>query len=269
MKGKVPTIEDCKLTPQNWVITCTTEICSSERGVPYGDYASVTGYRPINFRALKQSKSISKTTTSSGKKRKRASSIAFTDHKNSNLETKTNFSINLFETAKRMRHLGVQYNPSSFHALILKMRQPSGAVLIFSTGTIVCTGPKRQYVATYLLNYSISLLREHGYPGLRIRPGSWSIENVVADATLPSKINLNYFYARHSECCNYEPSIFPGVTYRKTCEYTKSKGTTITILLYNSGRLVITGAKNEQHIKDVLTECLPEIWEARSKNTKK
>lgn len=272
---RVPTVEECNLTAQNWVITCATEICSPERSLPQTqDHIKISGYNPINFHALKKSKSVSKTTAGSLKKAGKASgrggkTVIKSAADVAALESKTNFSINLFETAKKMRHLGVQYNPSSFHALILKMRQPSGAVLVFSTGRIVCTGPKKQLVATYLLNYTVSLLRKYGYPGLRIKPGTWSVENIVADASISHKINLSVFYARHSECCNYEPSIFPGVTFRKTCQSPGSKGIVITLLIYGSGKLVITGAKKEGYIRDALEECLPDIWDARVRHKKR
>lgn len=296
-----PSIKECNLMPQNWVITCKTEIgtsvTDSECCFYQGEYSFLEDYNPINFNTLKTSKSVSKTVNHSklnnGKKKKnktnnggRRASLMIPSTKGnisgddgddqsesdscsspaaSFLESKTNFSINLFETAKRLRHLGVQYNPSGFHALILKLRQPSGVVLVFSTGTILCTGPKKHYVVTYLLNYTVSLLRNHGYPGLRIKPGSWTIQNIVAHATLPDNLNLNHFYSKHSNCCNYEPTIFPGASYRVKCtSVPRSKGVNVTILLFSSGKLVITGAKEEHHIKDALIECLPDIWDSRT-----
>ena len=271
-KDWVPCVSDCNLIPQNWVITCSTELIDdareSNRLLPSSEtktpWFKSSRYRPapyvripsgpVDFHQRRVSTSISKPVGG-----------IYTAPVAPN--ERTNFAINLLQAAVRMRHLGVQYNQVRFHALILKFRRPSAAVLVFSAGRVVCTGAKTQPRAVYLLNLMVQLLRENGYPGLRIKPDSWSVENIVASARMPSKINVKALYEANQQYCTYDPEIFPGVPFRKPS--TRQGNKAITVLVFSTGNLVITGAKSEEELDYSLQECIPDIWAARVKTRRK
>lgn len=272
-----PTIDECLLTTQNWVITCATQMIqpiariSTElkaNPTPWSKYSrwrhnKRTRYEqephrnPPDYYREQFSTSVSKPV---GGLYGTPDSHVY----------RTNFAINLQETAVRMRHIGVQYNPMSIHALILKFRRPSAAVLVFSAGRVVCTGAKTHIRAVYLLNVTIRLLRQHGHPGLRITPGSWKVRNVVASAKIPARINILKLYEANRQFCSYDPDIFPGVPFRKpqpqeeqdsSAKDTKKSKT--TILVFDTGSLVITGAKTEEGLASALKRCIDDIWAAR------
>jgi len=181
------------------------------------------------------------------------------------IENKTNFSINLFEAVIRLQEYGVQYNSTKFPAIVIKFRRPSSAVLVFSTGNMVCTGAKDELTATYLVNYMVGLLRTHMYPSLRIAPDSWKIENVVADTHINQKINVFEFSKKNRDKCNYEPEIFSAATYRKTIQCPTEQDKKIVILIFGSGKIVFTGAKKSQQIiiafKETIEEIIPYIYD--------
>jgi transcription initiation factor TFIID TATA-box-binding protein len=286
--ARTPTIQDCHLNIENWVITCEAEIVpllsmrhntmslwkqeTRHIKTPWSRYSrwkcrqherlrkeQEKRHRWFDYHRKETSTSVSKPVGGLYQ-----SSVEPTQ--------RTNFAINLQEAAVSMRHVGVQYNPARIHALIMKFRRPSAAVLVFAAGRIVCTGAKSQPRAIYLLNVMIYLLRTHGYPGLRIKPGSWAVQNVVASARMPARINVRRMYEANRQHCTYEPDIFPGVTFRKD-EYAqgvhKSTKNKIAILVFDTGSLVITGAKSEKALRSALEECLENIWNARVRTRKK
>ena len=286
--SRTPTIQDCRLNIENWVITCEAGVVPllSKRHnamalwnkdtryskTPWSRYSrwkcrqhqklceeQEKRYRMIDYYRKETSTSISKP-------------VGGIYQPTNEPTQQTNFAINLQEAAVDMRHLGVQYNPARIHALIMKFRRPSAAVLVFAAGRIVCTGAKSQHRAIYLLNVMIRLMRTHGYPGLRIIPGTWAVQNVVASARMPTRINVRRMYEANRQHCTYEPEIFPGVTFRKD-EYVrgdrKSSKNKIAILVFDTGSLVITGAKSENALRTALEECIENIWDARVRTRKK
>jgi len=170
----------------------------------------------------------------------------------------TRFSLDLHQVAIRLRHLGMQYNPERFHAIIRRFRNPSAAVLVFEGGAVVCTGAKTQERAELLVSSTIrdiASLRE--YSTLRMRQGSWNVRNVVGSATMPFEIDLQLLYDANAQYSAYEPDVFPGATFRLSNPWARA------ILLFESGNLVITGAQSDKGLAQALELCMPFIWSAR------
>jgi len=274
----------CRLSWQNWVIKCSLERYRpsnmKKRHVTIDSTMSVPDMISYTFQETTSRKRVGCSVSKKARKQSRstkkykkharmfekgelsASSSHLLDREvvdPLNLENKTNFSINLFEAAIRLQDKGVQYNNTKFPAIVIKFRRPSSAVLVFSTGSIICTGAKDELTATYLVNYMVGLLRVRMYPSLRIKPGTWSIENVVADTHVKNKIDVYGFSKKYAENCNYEPKIFSAATYRKKIIDSSGEGKKIAILIFNSGKIVFTGAKNKQEIISAFHGCLSEL----------
>lgn len=285
-------VKDCNMKTENWVIVCATEIIPSDahRCIEVCLRDQAEAYIGKNADTMPPTPWSRYSRWKHREKKRRIQAalesqhIPVDYHKKEDSTTisrpvgglyaapvspgeRTNFAINLQEAAVRMRHLGAQYNPASIHALMLKFRHPSAAILVFSAGRMVCTGARTQARAIYLLNLAIDMLRHHGYPGLRMKPNSWAIVNVVASARVPAKINVRRLYEANRQYCTYDPDIFPGVPFKKKNQVVNNSGVTVrsktTILVFDSGSLVITGAKDEDELRDALEECLPDIWAAR------
>jgi transcription initiation factor TFIID TATA-box-binding protein len=170
----------------------------------------------------------------------------------------TRFSLDLHNVAIKLRHLGMQYNPERFHAVIRRFRNPSAAVLVFEGGAVVCTGAKTQERAELLVSSTIrDIARLPQYRALRMRQGSWNVRNVVGSATMVFGIDLQRLYDANSQYSAYEPDIFPGATFRLSNPWARA------ILLFESGNLVITGAQSDEGLGKALELCIPFIWAAR------
>ena len=77
------------------------------------------------------------------------------------------------------------------------------------------------------------------------------IENVVASATLNQKIDLNAVVKGYPEV-EYRPEQFPGLVFRL------KKPKTAT-LIFNSGKMVCTGAKSEKEAKRAIKKVVREL----------
>jgi transcription initiation factor TFIID TATA-box-binding protein len=146
---------------------------------------------------------------------------------------------------------GVEYEPEQFPGLVMRLKNPKSAALIFSSGKIVCTGAKSPKEAKIAIANVVSKLRKVGFkipPNYKVTP-----ENIVASAMLDLKVNLNEI-AFTLENTEYEPNSFPGLVYRMV-------NPKVTFLIFGSSRIICTGAKT---IKDVQTAV-----EKLNKNLKK
>jgi transcription initiation factor TFIID TATA-box-binding protein len=80
---------------------------------------------------------------------------------------------------------------------------------------------------------------------------SINIENVVASATLNQKVDLNAVVKGYPGV-EYRPEQFPGLVFRL-------KRPKTTTLIFNSGKMVCTGAKSEKEAKRAVTKVIKEL----------
>ena len=146
--------------------------------------------------------------------------------------TGINQEINIKKIIKKFSD--VKYNPEKFPGAIIKLKSPTATILLFRTGSIVCTGTKSEEKAKEALRFFATKLEESG---LNLVHGlsKIKIENIVSSCNLKSKIHLENA-ARVLPRSLYEPEQFPGIIHRML--YPKT-----VILLFASGKLVCTGAK--------------------------
>jgi transcription initiation factor TFIID TATA-box-binding protein len=78
-----------------------------------------------------------------------------------------------------------------------------------------------------------------------------SIENVVASATLNQKVDLNAVVKSYPGV-EYRPEQFPGLVFRLKRPKTAT-------LIFNSGKMVCTGAKSEKEAKRAVMKVIREL----------
>lgn len=71
----------------------------------------------------------------------------------------------------------------------------------------------------------------------------FSNSKIIIKKPLFSCIRLEGLVLEHAAFCHYEPELFPGLIYRMV----QPK---IVLLIFVSGKVVLTGAKEEKHIQD-------------------
>lgn len=57
-----------------------------------------------------------------------------------------------------------EYNPSRFHGVIMRIRDPRCTALIFRSGKVVCTGARNEYDANLGTRKFARILQKLGYP---------------------------------------------------------------------------------------------------------
>jgi len=80
---------------------------------------------------------------------------------------------------------------------------------------------------------------------------SVNIENVVASATLNQRIDLNSV-VKAFPSVEYRPEQFPGLVFRLKSPKTAT-------LIFNSGKMVCTGAKSERQAKKAVQKVVKEL----------
>ncbi len=145
--------------------------------------------------------------------------------------------IPLEEVVKKIE--GVEYEPEQFPGVVLRMKQPKTACLIFSSGKLVCTGAKSPKETREAVANVVKMLRKIG---VKV-PENYEIDiqNIVARANLGRELNLDSI-AFELENAEYEPEQFPGLVYR-------INEPRVAFLLFSSGKIVCTGAKTIADIK--------------------
>ena len=151
-----------------------------------------------------------------------------------------------------------EYNPEQFPGLVLRIKQPKSAVLVFSSGNLVCTGTKSIAQVKLVIEQVIKTLRKINVK-VTDKP-KITVQNLAASGNINMMLNLN-FLALELENTEYEPEQFPGLVY-------KLIEPNATFLLFSNGKLVCTGTKNNQQLEDSMTQLIKKLKEANSHKEK-
>ncbi|MEM4182042.1 MAG: TATA-box-binding protein [Candidatus Pacearchaeota archaeon] len=145
-----------------------------------------------------------------------------------------------------------EYNPDTFPGLVLRIKEPKSAVLVFSSGKLVCTGVKSVAQVKEVVNQVIKQLKKIGVK-VTIVP-KITVQNIVASGELNLDLNLNLL-SLELENTEYEPEQFPGLVY-------KLINPPATFLLFSNGKLVCTGTKNKEQLEDSMRQLNENIKKA-------
>jgi len=140
---------------------------------------------------------------------------------------------------------GIEYEPEQFPGLVMRLKDPKAAALIFSSGKIVCTGAKSPSDAKIVVSKIVARMNKLG---IKI-PKNYKVrlENIVASAKLDRELNLNNI-AFTLENTEYEPEQFPGLVYRMD-------DPRVTFLLFGSGKIICTGGRSIADVKRAVAKA--------------
>jgi transcription initiation factor TFIID TATA-box-binding protein len=148
--------------------------------------------------------------------------------------------INLLDIIKIFRN--VEYRPKQFPGLVFRLKRPKTATLIFGSGKMVCTGAKSEKQARSAVMKVVSELKTNGI--IILGKPKIVIQNIVSSANLHGQIDLETAVDIMDNVM-YEPEQFPGLIYRM-------KDPKVVLLVFASGKLVITGAKREEQVHEAV-----------------
>ncbi|KAI4791403.1 hypothetical protein KUCAC02_034024 [Chaenocephalus aceratus] len=140
-----------------------------------------------------------------------------------------------------------EYNPKRFAAVIMRIREPRTTALIFSSGKMVCTGAKSEEHSRLAARKYARVVQKLGFPA---RFTDFKIQNMVASCDVCFPIRLEGLVLTHQQFSSYEPELFPGLIYRMV----KPR---IVLLIFVSGKVVLTGAKEREEIYDAFENIYP------------
>ena len=161
-------------------------------------------------------------------------------------------SIDLVEFSNKVENC--ELNKKRFPGAVYRIKDPKIAALIFSTGKIVITGIRNNKALTDGLAIIMKSVKEAGVD--THKEPKVAITNMVCSYDLGKYINLNKVVVTlNVENIEYEPEQFPGLVYR-------IKDPKIVVLIFSSGKIILTGGKNLEDVKkglDVLEQKLESI----------
>lgn len=140
-----------------------------------------------------------------------------------------------------------EYNPKRFAAVIMRIRNPRTTALIFSSGKMVCTGAKSEEESRLAARKYARVIQKLGFPAKFLE---FKIQNMVGSCDVKFPIRLEGLVLKHSQFSSYEPELFPGLIYRMV----KPR---IVLLIFVSGKVVLTGAKVRSEIYEAFDNIYP------------
>ncbi|XP_008650673.1 TATA-box-binding protein 1-like [Zea mays] len=167
-----------------------------------------------------------------------------------NLECK----VDLQHVANSARN--AEYNPRRFAAAIMRIREPKTTTLIFASGKMVCTGAKSEADSRLAARKFARIVQKLGSPA---RFKDFKVQNIVGSCDLKFPIRLEGLALASGLSATYEPEIFPGLVYRMV-------DPKVVILVFVSGKIVLTGAKVREEICAAFEKIHPMLVQFRKRS---
>ncbi|KAI9789202.1 MAG: TATA-box-binding protein [Piccolia ochrophora] len=146
-----------------------------------------------------------------------------------------------------------EYNPKRFAAVIMRIREPKTTALIFASGKMVVTGAKSEDDSKLASRKYARIIQKLGF---NAKFTDFKIQNIVGSCDIKFPIRLEGLASRHHHFSSYEPELFPGLIYRMI----KPK---IVLLIFVSGKIVLTGAKVREEIYQAFEMIYPVLSDFR------
>lgn len=200
---------------------------------------------------------------SSGQNANQSSTIDLARHpsglvpKLQNLVATVNLGTKLDLKAIALRARNAEYNPKRFAAVIMRIREPKTTALVFQSGKMVITGAKHEDSCRLAARKYARLIQKLGFNNVKFL--DFKLQNAVATVDTKFPIRLEGLAYHHEEFSSYEPELFPGLIYRMV----QPK---CVLLIFVSGKIVITGAKTRDQIYDAFENIYPVLTEFRKEN---
>ena len=154
-----------------------------------------------------------------------------------------------------------------FAAVIMRIREPKTTALIFASGKMVVTGAKSEDDSKLASRKYARIIQKLGFNS---KFTDFKIQNIVGSCDIKFPIRLEGLASRHHNFSSYEPELFPGLIYRMikvrtarsvgvfalVLRLTKSQPK-IVLLIFVSGKIVLTGAKVREEIYQAFEMIYP------------
>lgn len=168
-----------------------------------------------------------------------------------NIVATVNLEVRLDLKTIALHARNAEYNPKRFAAVIMRIREPKTTALIFASGKMVVTGAKSEDDSRLASRKYARIIQKLGFDA---RFSEFKIQNIVGSCDVRFPIRLEGLAYSHGVYSSYEPELFPGLIYRMV----KPK---VVLLIFVSGKIVLTGAKVRDEIYQAFNLILPVLAE--------
>ena len=149
-----------------------------------------------------------------------------------------------------------EYNPEQFPGLVMRIKEPKTSVLLFSSGKAVCAGSKSIIYARKSICRVIDHLKKVNIK-IKTKP-ILKIQNIVGSGEIGFNLNLSSLAIKLKNI-EYEPEQFPGLVYKI------KKPFNANFLLFSNGKIVCTGTKSREQMKESLKQLIKNLKKAIKK----
>ncbi|KAJ1028924.1 hypothetical protein NDA18_002945 [Ustilago nuda] len=170
-----------------------------------------------------------------------------------NIVATVNLEVRLDLKTIALHARNAEYNPKRFAAVIMRIREPKTTALIFASGKMVVTGAKSEDDSRLASRKYARIIQKLGFEA---KFSEFKIQNIVGSCDVRFPIRLEGLAYSHGVYSSYEPELFPGLIYRMV----KPK---VVLLIFVSGKIVLTGAKVREEIYQAFNLILPVLAEFR------
>ena len=151
------------------------------------------------------------------------------------------------------------YEKQKFAAITIRLGSPQCTTLLFTSGKMVLTGCK-SFIEVLLASMNCLYTLRTFLLGVQFELCDVAIQNIVGNADLRLEphecLDLNAFYREFNVYCTFQPAMFPGLIYRPS-------HVEIVVLLFFSGRVVLTGARTMSAVYEGWRKLYPLVKEYR------
>lgn len=156
----------------------------------------------------------------------------------------------------------------------MRIREPKTTALIFASGKVIIRYFSNigfwffilpQMIVTGAKSTDESVTAARKYKEIIVKCGfpakftEFKIQNMTATCDVGFPIRLEGLIYAHASNATYEPELFPGLVYRMT-------DPKVVLLIFVSGKVVITGAKNAEALGAAVENIFDHLVEFRKKN---
>ncbi len=145
-----------------------------------------------------------------------------------------------------------RYDPDAHPGLYLRFTEEEPLITLYRTGKYNITGCASDELLYDVKDRFLSFVAELGI--IQSSRGSdFEVKNYVFTADLGSRVDLSALALQLGmEHVEYEPEQFPAAVYRP-------ENSEVTMLVFNSGRVVFAGAKSKESTEDAVKRLKNEI----------
>lgn len=157
------------------------------------------------------------------------------------------------EISFRLRN--AEYNPRRYRGVIIRVRNPGSTAILYENGRVLMYGAKSIGAAKRAAVFVCRLIQRLGYD---VTIEQFKVTNIVAYTNTRFQLALEALSNSHYIFAEYEPEVHPALSYFM-------KKPKVTFIIYATGYISITGAKNFEDILEGFKRIYPVLLAFRVK----